>query len=149
MSSESSTFLETVKNKPVISSLCAAFAPVAIVTGNVFPVESDLGLNVMSGFLYAAPVTCAVGAGIGAMNVFRNKSLISKPFSLLAVGAGVLPILLWRLSVNDNDPVVIQALTAVFAMAGTSAAGVSNLVSHVTRDIGPKIGVVKPNEPSA
>lgn len=152
MSTEKTSYniVDTLKEKPVVSALCAAWFPAAVGIGQAADViQSDIGLRILEGMFYAAPVAAATATGIGLANIVRNKSAISKPFSAAAIGTGVLTAMTWRQAAVADPDGVVMAFNMLFSGAMASAGGAANLVSHYTRNIGPKIGVVKPREPSA
>ncbi len=131
----SETIVDAIKNKPVVSSLCLAFAPAV----------SVLGPDVMN--YNAAIAACTAMTAVGAINLVRHKSVLSKAFSAAAVAAGGVSTA--ALLDGMNFPGWGEFAGYIVGAVGASAAGAANVASHFTRDVGAKIGVVKPNDPSA
>ena len=146
---DDSKFVKTIKEKPVVSALCAAWLPAAIgISQAADVIQSDIGAHILAGMFYAAPVASVTAATIGGMNMVRHKSLLSKPFSALALGTGVMTALAWRSGGPADTSGLAEGISMFFAGASASVGGVSNIISHYTRNVGPTIGVVKPQNPS-
>ncbi len=133
------TISNVVIKKPTASVLTLAFSSVGL---GALAVGAE---GVFMTTALASPLTLAVASTIGAINLFRNKSGLSKVFSAVSVGTGVVMAgaLMQDSSGWDWLEPVMKCLPA------TAVASAANLASHYTRDRSLSLKLTnKPDDPS-
>jgi hypothetical protein len=141
---------DTISNvaikKPTVSTLSLAFAAATTVAGLIGSAAStDVAQSIfLTGSFVSVPLL-ATASTIGALNMFRNKSGLSKVFSAVSIGTGGVIAAAMMQDSSGWDwlgPVLATGPATVLASG-------ANLASHYTRDKGLSLKVTnKPDDPS-
>ncbi|GEM_PF-2809715 len=125
MANRADAFVERIRNAPVISGVCAAASPLALLATRILP----------EAIFVAGAVSPVANIGLGAIaafNLLRERSRLSKIFSAAALGTAVLGLgaFVSQMNTPEFGPLVGYMAT----MASTTVAGIFNIAAHYTRN---------------
>lgn len=125
--------LSKLRGAPYFSLACATAAPAAL---SASVLSDSFGMAVM-GVGLASPGACAVLTLVGGLNLFRDRSKLSKAFSAAAATAGAAGLVGYAGTINEPG---WEALGAFFyAAMGMTAGGILGTIAHYTRNVHLKV----------
>lgn len=125
--------LESLKDKPVFSGLATAFGAAALgllAAGGMAGPLAYAGLTAIA----ASPLVSAAQVGTACVSMFRDRSALSKAFSL-ASGAAAIAGGIGFIAIATAQDAGLGALLAPIATTlGMTVAGAFGIASHYTRN---------------
>ena len=136
--------LSKLRGAPYFSLACATAVPAALGAATL---SNTFGMVAM-GVGFASPGACALLTLVGGLNLFRERSKLSKGFSAAAAVAGVAGLVGYVSEINQPGWEALGAF--IYAAMGMTAGGVLGTIAHYTRNVNLKIqaavSVVKKDE---
>ena len=125
--------LSKLRGAPYFSLACATAAPVTL---GAAMLSDAFGMAVM-GVGLASPGACALVTLVGGINLFRDRSKLSKAFSAAAAVAGAAGVAGYATEINQPGWEALGAF--IYTGMGMTAGGVLGTLAHYPRNVHLKI----------